>query len=57
MKMLLVRMLCFVFFFHRLDFGDEKRRLQEQSIAKERDEAVKKARERRMADFRVRIKL
>lgn len=36
----------------RLDFGDEKRRLQEQSIAKERDEAVKKARERRMADFR-----
>ena len=48
---------CYVCFFHRLDFGDEKRRLQEQSIAKERDEAVKKARERRMADFRVRNKL
>lgn len=37
----------------RYDLSDEKRKQKEQFISKERDDAVRKARERRLAEMRV----
>lgn len=38
---------------HRLDFGEEKRRKKEEYDTKEREQAIKKARDQRLKDQKV----